>query len=81
LGKGGHAAHPNQTVDSIAIGAQVVTNLQHIVARNNDPLEPLVVSVTRFIGGTADNVIPSTAELTGTVRTFDVHLREQVPHL
>jgi len=81
LGKGGHAAHPNQTVDSIAIGAQVVTNLQHIVSRNNDPLEPLVVSVTRFIGGTADNVIPSTAELTGTVRTFDVHLREQVPHL
>jgi len=81
LGKGGHAAQPDQTIDSIAIGAQVVTNLQHIVARNNDPLEPLVVSVTRFIAGTADNVIPSTAHLSGTVRTFDATLRERVPVL
>lgn len=81
IGKGGHAAHPDQTVDSIAIGAQVVTNLQHIVARNNDPLEPLVVSVTRFTAGTADNVIPGTAELGGTVRTFDATLRDRVPEL
>jgi len=81
LGKGGHAAHPDQTIDSIAIGAQVVTNLQHIVSRNTDPLEPLVVSVTRFIGGTADNVIPGTTELTGTVRTFDARLRDRVPEL
>lgn len=81
IGKGGHAAHPDQTIDSIAIGAQVVTNLQHIVARNNDPLEPLVVSVTRFTAGTADNVIPGTAELGGTVRTFDATLRDRVPEL
>lgn len=81
IGKGGHAASPQQTVDSIAIAAQVVTNLQHIVSRNTDPLLPMVVSVTKFIAGTADNVIPGTAELVGTVRTFDVALREHAPAL
>lgn len=81
IGKGGHAAHPNYTVDSIAVGAQVVTNLQHIVARQTDPLKPMVVSVTKFIGGTADNVIPGTVELTGTVRTFHEQLRASAPEL
>lgn len=81
IGKGGHAAQPNLTVDSIAIGAQVVTNLQHVVARNTDPLEPIVLSVTKFIGGTAYNVIPGTVELTGTVRTFNPDLRAAVPEL
>lgn len=81
IGKGGHAAHPNQTVDSIAIAAQVVTNLQHIVSRNTDPIEPLVVSVTTIHGGTADNVIPGSVQLGGTVRTFDAKLRETVPGL
>lgn len=78
-GKGGHAASPHQTVDSIAIGAQVVTNLQHIVSRQTDPLEQLVVSVTQFIAGTTDNVIPGTAEIIGTVRSFNPELREEVP--
>ncbi len=81
IGKGGHAASPQQTVDSIAVGAQVVTNLQHMVSRNADPLLPMVVSVTKFIAGTADNVIPGTAELAGTVRTFDAALREHAPIL
>jgi amidohydrolase len=81
IGKGGHAAQPHQAVDSIAIGAQVVTNLQHIVSRSTDPLQPLVVSVTKFVGGTADNVIPGSVELIGTVRTFDAQLRETVPVL
>jgi amidohydrolase len=80
-GKGGHAALPHQTIDSIAIGAQVVTNLQHIVSRNNDPLEPLVVSVTQFIGGTTHNVIPGSVEIQGTVRSFDKTLRQNVPKL
>lgn len=80
-GKGGHAALPHQTIDSIAIGAQVVTNLQHIVSRNTDPLEKLVVSVTKFIGGTTHNVIPGTVEIMGTVRSFDAGLREEVPKL
>ncbi|HEY9514041.1 MAG TPA: M20 family metallopeptidase [Gemmatimonadaceae bacterium] len=80
-GAGGHAALPHETVDSIAVAAQVVTNLQHIVARNVDPLANAVVSVTRFIAGTTTNVIPGTAELTGTVRTFDAALRDRIPEL
>lgn len=80
-GKGGHAALPHQTIDSIAIAAQVVTNLQHIVSRTTDPLENLVLSVTQFVGGTTHNVIPGTVEICGTVRSFDANLREQVPGL
>ncbi|BDG45186.1 M20 family metallopeptidase [Saccharococcus caldoxylosilyticus] len=80
-GKGGHAAMPHQTIDAIAIGAQVVTNLQYIVSRNVDPLEPLVVSVTQFVAGTTHNVIPGSVEIQGTVRSFDETLRKNVPRL
>lgn len=80
-GQGGHAAIPHETVDPIAIGAQVVTALQHIVSRSIDPLDNVVVSVTQFASGTAFNVIPETAYLAGTVRTFDVALRTRVPQL
>jgi amidohydrolase len=80
-GAGGHAAAPNQTVDSIAIAAQVVTNLQHIVSRNVDPIDSAVVSVTKFIGGTTYNVIPGSVELAGTIRTFDAALRDRIPEL
>ena len=78
-GRGGHAAMPHQTADSIVIGAQVVTNLQHIVSRNTDPLDTVVVSVTRFVGGTTHNVIPGSAELEGTVRSLDEEVRKKVP--
>lgn len=80
-GKGGHAAMPHQTVDSIAVAAQVVTNLQHIVSRNTDPLDNLVISVTQFIAGTTHNVIPGAVEICGTVRSFDPNLRASVPEL
>lgn len=80
-GAGGHAAMPQVTVDSVAIAAQVITNLQHVVARNVDPLASAVVSVTRIAGGTAYNVIPGSVELEGTVRTFDPGLRDRVPEL
>ncbi|AEH46281.1 M20 family metallopeptidase [Parageobacillus thermoglucosidasius] len=80
-GKGGHAALPHQTIDAIAVGAQVVTNLQYIVSRNVDPLEPLVVSVTQFVAGTTHNVIPGSVEIQGTVRSFDETLRKSVPKL
>lgn len=80
-GSGGHAAIPHETTDSIAIAAQVITNLQHIVARNVDPLAPAVVSVTRIAGGTTYNVIPGQVELAGTVRTFDPALRARIPEL
>ena len=78
-GKGGHAAIPHESVDPIAIAAQVVTNLQHIVARGVDPLDSAVLSITQFHAGTTHNVIPEFAELTGTVRTFDAALRTQIP--
>jgi amidohydrolase len=80
-GRGGHAAMPHTTDDVIAIAAQVVTNLQHIVARRTDPLERAVVTVGSFHAGDAPNVIPGRAELAGTVRTFDPGLRERMPQL
>jgi amidohydrolase len=80
-GAGGHAAMPHITVDSVAVAAQVITNLQHVVSRAVDPLASAVVSVTRIAGGTAYNVIPGSVELEGTVRTFDPALRDRVPEL
>ncbi|WP_407569159.1 amidohydrolase [Deinococcus altitudinis] len=79
LGKGGHAAHPEEAVDPIAIGAQIVSNLQHVVSRGVSAMEALVVSVTYFQAGTTTNVIPDRAELKGTVRSFDPGLRERAP--
>ncbi|PGZ93377.1 amidohydrolase [Bacillus sp. AFS029533] len=74
-GKGGHAAHPEDTVDSIAIGAQIITNLQHIVSRKTNAFAQRVLSVTQFHAGTADNIIPEIADIVGTVRCFDEQLR------
>ena len=77
-GKGGHAARPNKVVDTVAIAAQVVTNLQHVVSRNADPLDNVVVSITRIAGGTTHNVIPETVEMEGTVRSLQEEAREKV---
>ncbi|MGY3453103.1 M20 aminoacylase family protein [Bradyrhizobium sp. USDA 4353] len=75
-GLGGHAARPNKCVDPIIAGAQIVTALQSIVARNVDPVESAVLSITRFHAGTsADNIIPQTAVIGGTVRTLDEEVR------
>ncbi|WP_425388154.1 M20 family metallopeptidase [Alicyclobacillus ferrooxydans] len=78
-GKGGHAAQPHFTIDPVVIAAQVVTNLQHIVSRNFDPLDPLVLSITQFHAGTAHNIIPEKVEMAGTVRSFKPELRNEVP--
>ncbi|WP_448600487.1 M20 metallopeptidase family protein [Thermoleptolyngbya sp.] len=75
-GRGGHGAMPHQTVDSILVGAQVVTALQTIVARNLDPLQSGVVTVGKFEAGTASNVIADSAYLRGTVRYFDPALAD-----
>ncbi|HET8770761.1 MAG TPA: amidohydrolase [Gemmatimonadaceae bacterium] len=80
-GKGGHAAIPQQTIDAIAVGAQVVTNLQHIVSRATDPIDSVVLSITQFHAGTTHNVIPEVVEMNGTVRSFDPELRTRVPQL
>ena len=79
VGKGGHAAIPHECVDPIAIGAQIVTALQQVVTRTVDPLDPVVLSVTQFIAGTTFNVIPGSAYLAGTVRTFNADVRRAIP--
>ncbi|MBE9031688.1 amidohydrolase [filamentous cyanobacterium LEGE 11480] len=71
LGKGGHGAIPQQTIDSVVIGAQIVNALQAIVARNIDPIESAVVTVGEFHAGSTVNVIADTARLGGTVRYFN----------
>lgn len=75
-GMGAHAAMPHQGVDPIVTGSQIVTAFQTIVARNLNPFEPLVVSVTKFNSGTAYNVIPETAEIVGTVRSLSREARD-----
>ena len=70
-GKGGHGAMPHQCVDALEVGCQVVGALQRIVSRHMDPLRPTVVTVGQFHAGNAFNVIPETATLSGTARTFD----------
>ncbi len=70
-GKGGHAAMPDQTIDPVITGAQLVTALHSIVARNISPLESAVVTVTTINAGDATNVIPDQLTLAGTVRYFD----------
>ncbi|HLO11651.1 MAG TPA: M20 family metallopeptidase [Pseudoneobacillus sp.] len=77
-GRGGHGSAPHETVDSIAIGTQVVNQLQHIVSRQINPLKPAVISVGSFHAGGASNVIADSAELTGTVRTFDPEVRDYI---
>ena len=77
-GLGGHAARPHKCIDSVLVGAQLVTALQSIVSRTVDPLESAVVSMCEFRAGNARNVIPQTAELKGTVRTLTAEVREMV---
>jgi len=69
-GRGAHAAFPHQGVDPIVIAAEIVLALQTIPARNVDPMQSAVVSVTRIGGGNQVNAIPDEVELAGTVRTF-----------
>lgn len=75
-GRGGHAAMPHRTIDPVFISAQLVNAFQGIVSRNTDPLESLVISVTQFHAGDAQNVIPQKAELGGTVRTLEKEMRD-----
>lgn len=77
-GKGGHGAAPDTTIDPVVTAALITTALQTITSRNVPPLKPVVVSVTSVQAGTAFNIIPQTAELNGTIRTFDPQVRKLV---
>lgn len=70
-GKGGHAASPHLTVDTILVAAQLIVNLQQIISRNNDPFNPSVLSITSVQGGNTTNVIPSQVKLMGTFRAMN----------
>ncbi|WP_343304057.1 M20 family metallopeptidase [Chitinophaga niabensis] len=70
-GKGGHAAAPQLTADTILIASNLVVSLQQIISRNNDPFSPSVLSICAFNGGFTTNVIPSEVKLMGTFRAMD----------
>ncbi|MGI9436773.1 MAG: M20 aminoacylase family protein [Geminicoccaceae bacterium] len=74
-GKGGHAAAPHLCRDPLVAAAQIVSSMQTIIARSADPVEHGVVSVTQIHGGDTLNVIPETARLAGTARTFTPEMR------
>src|SRR5512136_2137415 len=77
-GRGGHGAQPHLCVDAVLIASQIVTALQSVVARNVNPRHTAVVTVGTIHAGTAFNIIADTAELTGTIRTFDAFVREDI---
>src|SRR4030067_2229951 len=77
-GRGGHGAAPHLAIDPLLAAAQIITALQSIVARNVAPLKSAVISVTSVKGGEAFNVIPSTVEMKGTIRTFEPQVRALV---
>lgn len=73
-GKGGHAARPHQTIDPVAVAAQLVTLIYQALPRQTDARDPLVVTIGQMQAGHATNVIPDTAKLRGTVRTFSAEV-------
>jgi hippurate hydrolase len=73
--KGGHAAAPQFTADTILIASHLIISLQQIVSRNNSPFNPSVLSITSFQGGNTTNVIPSEVKLMGTFRAMDEEWR------
>ncbi|WP_027527322.1 M20 aminoacylase family protein [Bradyrhizobium sp. Ec3.3] len=75
-GRGGHAAKPNETIDPVVIAAQIIMGLQTIVSRKANPIESLVISVTKLKAADAFNIIPDEVEMTGTVRTHEPSLRD-----
>lgn len=77
-GKGTHGAQPHRGIDAILLSAQIVNALQTVVARNVDPRQTAVVTVGTLHAGTAFNIIADSAEMTGTIRTFDPIVREQI---
>jgi amidohydrolase len=80
-GKGGHGAMPHLCVDALETGCQVVSALQRIVSRKMNPLSPSVISVGQFQAGTAFNVIPESASMCGTARTFEKKTWERWPEI
>ena len=79
--KGGHAAAPHLTADTILIASQLIVSLQQIISRNNNPLSPSVLSICSIQGGHTTNVIPSEVKLKGTFRAMDEQWRKKAHEL
>ncbi len=77
-GRGGHAAMPHQSADPVIAAASVIQNLQAIISRQTDPLDPAVLSITKMQGSTAYNVIPDQVELGGTARAILPETRARI---
>ncbi|MDR1529536.1 MAG: amidohydrolase [Burkholderiales bacterium] len=79
-GRGGHAAHPHLTIDPVVVAGHIITATQSIVARNQDPFDSAVISICGVEAGNmnAMNVIPRTARMIGTVRTFKPQVQEMI---
>jgi amidohydrolase len=77
-GQGGHGAWPHRTTDPIVLAAQAILALQTVVSRRISPLQAAVVTVGTIHGGTRDNIIPNTVELTGTLRSLDLDVYDQI---
>jgi len=77
-GRGGHGARPSRCIDPIVVGSEIIVALQTVVAREVDPVMQAVVTIGSFRAGEAANVIPDTAEMRATVRSFDPEVREQL---
>ncbi len=78
LGKGGHAARPHHGVDPIVTASAIVLALQTVVSRSIDPEEATVLTVSRFLGGKALNIIPNMVELGLSIRSFDESVRQEI---
>jgi hippurate hydrolase len=77
-GRGGHGAMPHLCVDPVVAGAELVASLQTLISREISPTQPAVVTIAQFHAGSANNVIPDEAVLSGTVRTFDEAVRSRI---
>ena len=78
-GRGGHAALPDQCVDPIVVASQIVSALQTIPSRNTHPVDSVVISVTQIYAGDTYNIIPDSARMHGTVRTFSEETKRKMP--
>ncbi len=76
-GKGGHGSMPHKSVDAITLSAQVINNIQYIISRQSDPLEPLVLTIGTIQGGSLWNIIADSVKMTGTMRSYDQDVRRR----
>ena len=77
-GVGGHGAYPHKTKDPIVLAAEIINAWQTIASRENNPLDPIVVTVGSIHGGTKHNIIPDEVKMQLTVRTYKADVRERV---